>query len=93
MWMCIPEINPLVPELRQRVYRACGIGPDGKLLFGRIQQVARSRKRKTGPTYSVLGLSWYLPLALVIQIVDQRKIPTPIPLRKDLSVPNSGSSF
>lgn len=34
MWMCMPETNPLVPELRQRVYRACGIGPNGKPLFG-----------------------------------------------------------
>lgn len=33
MWMCMPEDHPLVPELRQRVYRACGIGPDGKPLF------------------------------------------------------------
>src|SRR3989344_404461 len=34
MWMCMPETNPLVPELREKVYRACGIGSDRKPLLG-----------------------------------------------------------
>ena len=32
MWMCMPETHPLREELAARVYRACGMGRDGKPL-------------------------------------------------------------
>lgn len=34
MWMCMPENHPLRAELAQKVYRACGMGMDGKPLPG-----------------------------------------------------------
>lgn len=30
MWMCMPETHPLREELTEKVYRACGMGRDGK---------------------------------------------------------------
>lgn len=32
MWMCMPEDHPFRAELTQKVYRACGMGIDGKPL-------------------------------------------------------------
>lgn len=34
MWMCMPENHPLRSELTEKVYRACGMSPDGTLLPG-----------------------------------------------------------
>lgn len=34
MWMCMPENHPLRDELTERVYRACGIGRDGRPIPG-----------------------------------------------------------
>lgn len=48
MWLCMPETNPLVPELREKVFRACGIRPDGKDMveLGHTELNIRKKYRK-----------------------------------------------
>lgn len=43
MWMCMHEDHPLKAELTQRVYRACGIGTDGRPLSGLDEKERRIR--------------------------------------------------
>lgn len=43
MWMCMPSSNPLAHELRNKAYRAFGIGPNGKPLAGLEQKEQRAR--------------------------------------------------
>ena len=43
MWMCMPENHPLRAELTQKVYRACGMGANGKPLSGLDEKERRIR--------------------------------------------------